>query len=344
MDVTGHIEPRASIRDVARMAGVSYQTVSRVINGSPRVRESTRERVWAVIRELGFRPSRAARALAGGQPVAVTVVVSNTTLYGPPAVLLGIEEAVRAAGFSVGIGVLDSPAPDAVRAMADRVSDPTAGAVIVIAFDLAGVRALRAIPSGIAVVAAVEASDATETHPYPAVWLDDRLAAARATRYLLELGHETVHYVAIPSSTGTSDRMRGWRQALTEAGAAVPDPVPGGWTPRSGAEAGAALAADPSVTAVLCGNDDLALGVLYAMRAAGRVVPDEVSVVGFDDMPQAAFYAPTLTTVRLDFVGLGRDCFALLRSVLDPLAPAGAPVVRTPELIVRKSSGAPRRH
>ncbi len=321
---------------------MSHQTVYRVINGHPRVRESTRERVSAAIRELGFRPSRAARALASGRTATVTVLVANTTLYGPSAILQGIEEAARAAGFSVGIGVLDSPEPDAVAAMVERVSDPTAGAVIVIAFDLAGVRALRAMPSGVAVVAAVEASDATESHRYPAVWLDERVAAAAATRYLLELGHETVHYVAIPSSTGTSDRMRGWRQALAEAGVAVPDPVAGGWTLRSGYEAGRALAADAAVTAVLCRNDDVALGVLRAMRAAGRAVPDEVSVVGFDDVPQAAFYAPALTTVRLDFVGLGRDCFALLRGVLDPLVPGRAPAAATPELIVRESSGPPR--
>ena len=322
--MTGHIDHRqrarpASIRDVARAAGVSHQTVSRVINGHPRVRESTRQQVLASIRKLAFRPNRAARVLASGRTKAVTVLAANTTHYGYAATLQGIEEAARAAGFSVGICVLDSAEPEAVAAMVERVSDPTAGAVIVIAFDLAGVRALQAIPSGVAVAAAVEASDAAESHPYPAVWLDDRSAARMATRYLLEAGHETVHYVAIPSSTGTSDRMQGWRLALQEAGVAIPEPIQGGWTPQSGYEAGRLLAGDDRVTAVLCGNDDLALGVLHAMREAGRVVPDSVSVVGFDDMPQSAFYAPALTTVRLDFVGLGRDCFALLLGVLDPL-------------------------
>lgn len=326
---------------MARAAGVSYQTVSRVINGHPRVKESTRAKVLATIDDLGFRPNRAARALASGQTRAVTVLVLDTTLYGYAATVQGIEEAARADGFSVGICVLDTVAPEELAATMARVSDPTAGALIVIAWDQAGIRALREVPAGVAVVAAVEASVAAESRPCPAVWLDDGAAALTATRYLLELGHETVHYVAIPSSTGRGDRMRGWRQALSEANVPVPEPVSGGWTPRSGYEAGQVLAADPEVTAVLCGNDDLALGVLHAMREAGRRVPDDVSVVGFDDVPQAAFYAPALTTVRQDFVGLGRDCFTLLRGVLDPLDTRSTPVAAKPELIVRQSSGPP---
>jgi len=330
-----------SIRDVARRAGVSYQTVSRVINGHPAVRESTRERVLSSIAELGFRPNRTARALARGQTRAVTVLTPNTTLYGYAATLQGIEEAARAAGFSVGICVLDSAAPGAVRATVEAACDPTAGAVIVIAFDLAGVRALRAVPPGVSVVAAVEASEGKARHPYPCAWLDDRAAATEATRYLLELGHETVHYVAIPSSTGASDRTKGWRSALEEAGAPVPDAIPGDWFPRSGYEAGRRLAVDQQVTAILCGNDDLALGVLRAMREAGRAVPESVSVVGFDDAPQSAFYAPALTTVRQDFVGLGRDCFQLLRNQHDPLAPQQARTVSQPELIIRDSTAPP---
>lgn len=328
---------------MARAAGVSYQTVSRVINGHPRVRESTRARVEATIRDLGFQPNRAARALASGQTRALTVLVRDTTLYGYAATLQGIEEAARADGFAVGVCVLDTVAPDELAATVARVGDPTAGALIVIAWDRAGIRALRAVPPGVAVVAAVEASMAEESRPCPAVWLDDATAALTATRYLLELGHRTVHHVAIPSPTGRSDRMHGWRQALREARVRTPTPLEGGWTPRSGYEAGRALAADPDVTAVLCGNDDLALGVLHAMREAGRKVPDEVSVVGFDDVPQAAFYAPALTTVRQDFVGLGRDCFTLLRGVLDPLTEKASPQAARPELIVRESSGPPPR-
>lgn len=332
-----------SIRDVARAAGVSHQTVSRVINGQPGVRESTREGVLASIRELGFRPNQAARALASGQTRAVTVLTPNTTRYGYAATLQGIEEAARAAGFSVGIRVLESSAPAAVRATVEQACEPAAGGVIVIAYDLAGVRTLRAIPPGVAVAAAVEAAERNTRRRHACAWLDDRAGAAAATRHLLQLGHRTVHYVSIPSSTGTGDRTRGWRLALEEAGVVVPDPIPGGWSPESGYAAGRLLAADEAVTAVLCGNDDLALGVLYAMREAGRPVPDEVSVVGFDDAPQSAFYAPSLTTVRQDFVGLGRDCFHLLRREHEGLARQEASTASDPELIIRASAGPPAR-
>jgi DNA-binding LacI/PurR family transcriptional regulator len=124
----------------------------------------------------------------------------------------------------------------------------------------------------------------------------------------------------------------------------VPEPVQGGWHPRSGYEAGRVLAADPSVTAVLCGNDDLAVGVIRAMHEAGRPIPASVSVVGFDDTPQSEFLTPALTTVRLDFTQLGRACFALVGPYLDlrgePVPSAPLP---QPQLIVRESTGpAPR--
>jgi DNA-binding LacI/PurR family transcriptional regulator len=331
----------ASIRDVARWAGVSHQTVSRVINGHPNVRDATRRRVQRVISQLGFRPNRAARALSLGTSRAVTVITSNTTLYGRASILHGVADAARNAGFSVGVYLLDSAEPDAVRTAIERSCDPTAGGVIVIAYDLAGVRALHAIPAGIRVAAALEVNDTHSGRRYPSVTLDDRSGAGSATRYLLDLGHRTVHYVAIPTSTDASSRMQGWHAALQTAGAAIPDVVPGGWTPQTGYRAGRQLAADPDVTAVLCGNDDLALGVLHALREAGRDVPAAVSVVGFDDIPQAAFYTPPLTTVRLDFAGVGRACFALLHNAMDPTIPHQPPPAAAPQLVVRASTGHP---
>jgi DNA-binding LacI/PurR family transcriptional regulator len=330
-----------SIRDVARTAGVSAMTVSRVVNGHPGVSEPTRRRVLGAISELRYRPSRAARDLSLGRSRSVTVVTSDITLYGRAALLRGVEQAAGSDGYHVEIGMLESAQPAAVAAAVGRSCAPTVGGVIVIAFDLAGTRALGAIPAGVPVVAAVEANDATSRRRYPSVALDDQTAAFDATRYLLTLGHRTVHYVSIPSSTRASARARGWRSALRQAGAEAPRPAAAGWTPRSGYDAGRALAADPAVTAVLCGNDDLALGVLHALREAGRAVPGEVSVVGFDDVPSTPFYPPPLTTVRLDFVGLGRDCFALLRHAIDPHRPPPVPTAATPELVIRHTTGPP---
>jgi DNA-binding LacI/PurR family transcriptional regulator len=156
-----------------------------------------------------------------------------------------------------------------------------------------------------------------------------------------------VHYIAIPSSTDTSQRMVGWRSALEAAGAPVPEPVQCDWTPRSAYEAGRALAAGKGggeageVTAVLCGNDDLALGLMRAMHEAGRAIPAEVSVIGFDDIPLSEFLTPTLTTVRMDFTELGRASFAKLRSLVDPRAVTAQTPWPEPQLIVRESTGPP---
>jgi DNA-binding LacI/PurR family transcriptional regulator len=327
----------ASIRDVAQRAGVSHQTVSRVINGHPYVKESTRQRVLEVIQDMAYRPSVTARALSRGASRTVTVLTSDLTRYGRAALLQGVEEAARAAGFSVEVSVLETPRPHGVARSVERVGDPRTGGIIVIADDPAGVRALRAVPAEVRVVAALDETDAQDRRRYPSVVLDDRAAAAAATRHLLSLGHRTVHCVATPSATRTSARVRGWRAALRAAGAEVPRVLAAQWSPDSGYHAGRVLAADPRVTAVLCGNDDLALGLLHALHEAGRPVPDAVSVVGFGDTPQAAFYAPPLTTVRLDFAGLGRDCFRLIHE------PDAAPTMAPPELVIRASTGPPPR-
>jgi DNA-binding LacI/PurR family transcriptional regulator len=338
---TGEVPPRVSIRDVARVAGVSYQTVSRVINEQSGVKDSTRRQILLAIEEMGFRPNRAARALSSGHSRSVTVFTSDTTSYGRAATLQGIEEAARTAGFFVGISVLDCPDPAAIRATVERSCDPGAGGVIVIAFDLTGAYALQAIPAGIPVAAAVEAKDVLGSHSFPSVWLDDRAAAATATRFLLDFGHQTVHYVALPSSTDISARMQGWRDALETAGIRVPEPVPGDGSAESGCRAGRRLAADDRVTAILCANDDMALGVLYAMREAGRPVPGSVSVVGFDDTSLSAFYAPSLTTVRMDFVGVGRECFGLMQDAVDASVSRPRVEPAEPFLVVRASAGPP---
>jgi DNA-binding LacI/PurR family transcriptional regulator len=257
------------------------------------------------------------------------------------AALQGIEEAARAKGLAVGVRVVESTAPEVVNDAVARAIEP-GGALIVIAYDEAGTAALAAVPANAPMVAMVEApaGDAGEGKPW--VWLDDRRAALDATRYLLSLGHRTVHYLAIPSSTHTSQRQAGWRMALEEAGATVPGHLQCGWTPQSGYQAGQRLAADPDVTAVLCGNDDLALGLMRAMQEAGRAIPAEVSVAGFDDTPVAAFLTPSLTTVRMDFAELGRASFGLLQALLQPETAVPSAPWPQPELIIRESAGPPK--
>ena len=179
--------PSMSIRDVASASGVSYQTVSRVINGSPSVKASTRQSVLDTIARLGFRPNRAARALAGGPVQSVTVLTSNTRLFGFAAALEGIEEATRAAGFALGVRVVESGTPTDVRDAVERAIEP-AGALIVIAYDRPGIAALSAVPSGVPVAAIVETPSGDEAEARPWVWIDDHVAAKEATKLPPEPG------------------------------------------------------------------------------------------------------------------------------------------------------------
>jgi DNA-binding LacI/PurR family transcriptional regulator len=351
--VTGHIQqanatpksngdrsPSVHIRDVARAAGVSHQTVSRVINASPGVSAATREAVLATIARLGFRPNRAARALAGGPIQSVTVLGSNTSLYGFAAALEGIEEATREVGFGMGFRALEALSPADMCDAVERAVEP-AGALIVIAFDRAGVLALECVPPDVPTVAMIQAPIGATVPIRPSVWIDEFSAAKEATEYLLALGHKTVHHLPIPSWSGPTRRMLGWRAALKKAGVRAPRPLRGGWTSEWGYDAGCKLAKDPAVTAVLCGNDDIALGAMRAMHEAGRAVPADVSVIGFDDIPYARFFSPALTTVRQDFKTLGKVCFTRLLELSGSSSPLPELASPQAQLIIRESVGPP---
>jgi DNA-binding LacI/PurR family transcriptional regulator len=344
-----------TIADVAREAGVSVPTVSRVLTGSTKVSPEREARVHAAITQLGFRRNGAARALAAGGQRMIAIVTGDTTRYGYASTIQGIEEAARAAGYMVIICVVETDEREVVDAAVDlALSQPIAGAVV-LEYDPPGAAALAAVPDWVPLVAVAAGSRADDdvVHAY----MDDRVGAAAATRYLLDLGHETVHHVAIPSVGRESSRLVGWREALQEAGAPVPPVAKADWSPMSGYEAGLRLARDPAVTAVLCGNDELAMGLMRAMQESGRAVPGDVSVIGFDDHPLGVLWAPALTTVRQDFVRLGREAFRLLAELresagvaggqaADPVDPSDGQVVSArlvPDLVVRASSG-PRRH
>ncbi|MCH7232447.1 LacI family transcriptional regulator [Glycomyces sp. L485] len=343
-------EPKkaASIWDVAKLAGVSHQTVSRVVNGSPRVAADTRDRVLAAIAELGYRPNRLARTLAGGAAQSLTVLTADTSLYGSEASLRGIEKAARAAGWSVSISVLD---PAETHSDADIVARlPRAGEpTIVIAHDEPGMRARRTLLEAQpqAMVAVGEYTGKEFDEPW-LIGLDDGQVAGEATRYLLELGHETVHHLAIPTALGIeadrkSHRAEGWADALRQADRPVPPVVHSGWTISEAFEAVKPLVADKSVSAILCGNDDLALAALRAAHLSGRDVPGDLSIVGFDNAPFAAYTTPALTTVNQDFENVGKGAFELLRHRLDSSLPKPTPTWRAPELIIRETSGPPPR-
>ncbi|MFL1378513.1 LacI family DNA-binding transcriptional regulator [Nocardiopsis protaetiae] len=274
--------------DVARLAGVSHQTVSRVVNGHPGVRPETAERVRAAITRLGYRPNATARALVTRR----SGLIGALLVPGPDTDLLvaGIEREVRAAGRTLLLAAV-APGDPAAERLLDRVVDGYLAIAPTPA--LLGVLGALADPPPIVVV------DGPATPLGPAVAPDHRGAARALTRHLLGRGHRTVHHVAgIPGTHGAAEREAGWRAAL--AGAAVPVPVPGGTGPAAGRAAGRLLtarrAAGEDVTAVLAADDTLALGLLRAFADAGLAVPGRVHVAGIGDRPEAAHLVPALTT------------------------------------------------
>jgi DNA-binding LacI/PurR family transcriptional regulator len=173
--------------------------------------------------------------------------------------------------------------------------------------------------------------------------VDQHAGAARATRHLLSLGHRTVWHLAGPANwIDAGGRAAGWRSVLAAEGREIPECLTGDWSARSGYEHGKRLAANPEITALFVANDATALGVLRALRERGRRVPEDVSVVGFDDVPEAPFFSPPLTTVRQNFGEVGRHAFQLLLDQIDGLTPERRRIVE-PELVVRESTSAPHR-
>lgn len=327
----------AAITDVAELAGVSYQTVSRVLNHSPQVSSDTRERVLAAIRQLDYRPNSMARALVTGRSNTVGVVSFDTTLYGPASTLFGIERAAHEAGYAVSVASLHALNRGNVLAAIQQLRDQGVDGVAVIAPLRAGVEALRHLSSDFPVVAVSAGPDTA----MPVAAVDQRGGAASATQHLLQLGHRTVWHIAGPRDwKEAEERIEGWRAALELHGAGVPAVLRGDWTARSGHELGQELLRTPDVTAVFVANDQMALGLLSAWHEAGRQVPRDLSIVGFDDIPEAAYFTPPLTTVRQDFPELGRRC---LRVLLARVEGGTVPqrVVVLPELVVRAST-APR--
>ena len=325
---------RVSMADVAALAGVSGQTVSRVVNDSPRVDPATRVKVESAMARLGYRPHRAARALRTGRTQTIGLVASTLATVGNSRMLQAVADAAAARGYALVVVTLGGGSE--VAAAVERLRDQGVDGAIVLneATDL--VRDAET-PADVALVVV----DAPRDERFGVVVTDHAGGARAATEHLLALGHATVHHVAGPiDSFAAAERERGWHGALADAGAHAPEVERGDWSAASGHVAGQAVAADPHATAVFCANDQMALGALRAFADAGRPAPEGVSIVGFDDVADAADYRPPLTTVRQDFDRLGAQAVALLVEQIDAGEQRFVSVAA--ELVVRGSTGPAR--
>jgi DNA-binding LacI/PurR family transcriptional regulator len=326
------------MNDVARLAGVSHQTVSRVINGSEQVRPATRERVLAAMRKLDYRPNAVARALVTGRSQTLGVVTFNTTLFGPASTLVGVERAADAAGYAVSIVSLESLGREAIARAIQRLRLQGVDGVVVIAPHVATMGALWDLPETLPIVA-VEAGPQVAVST---IAVDQHQGARMATEHLLACGHATVYHLAGPADwIEATQRVEGWLEALQEAGATAPAPLRGDWSPRSGYEVGRRLLDAPDLTAVFVANDQMALGFLRLLRENGLEVPRDVSIVGFDDIPEAAYFTPPLTTVRQDFNEMGRRSLHVLLRQIEAHGRSRIREVVPATLVERASTGPP---
>jgi DNA-binding LacI/PurR family transcriptional regulator len=327
-----------SMADVARHAGVSHQTVSRVLNDSPLVKADTRTRVLAAIEQLGYRRNLAARMLATNRSGRIGMVSAHLVLYGPTMISAAVQEAGHDAGYEVALVGLPEFSRELLDDAVDRLLDQAVEALVVAVAHRDALAATRALDLRIPVVVAQGVS----TGQPMAAGIDQVGGARAATEHLLDLGHRGIVHVTGPMDWVEAEQRRdGWRAAHADKGLMPGPELAGDWSAQSGYDAGLRIADDPNVTGVFVANDGMALGLLKALHERGRRVPEDISVVGFDDAPEAAFYWPALTTVKQDFAMLGRGAVELTLRALDGEEDPVLPLVE-PSLVVRASTGRPR--
>jgi DNA-binding LacI/PurR family transcriptional regulator len=328
----------ANILDVARLAGVSHQTVSRVLNDLPNVRPATRARVEQAIAQLRYSPSPAARALVTRRTRTIGLVTPVAADFGPTSIAMNFNVAARAARYSVETVSSVDADPANIRGIVEGLLRQRVDAIVLVVVDVDVLELVRGLDLSIPVVAS--ASGARRSPLF--VSIDQYRGARAAVRHLAELGHQRIVHLAGPQRAPDAiERVRGWRDELADRRLEVVAPIHGDWSAASGYRLGAELDVAPG-SAVFVANDHMAIGVLSALRERGLRVPDDVSVVGFDDVPEAEYYWPGLTTVRQDFAALGADAVDLVLRALggepDPVAD-----LVSPEVVVRQSTGRPRR-
>jgi DNA-binding LacI/PurR family transcriptional regulator len=325
--------------DVAVLAGVSTQTVSRVANGSPDVRAATRRHVIAAMNELGYRPNSAARALRRGSFRTIGVITFSLSSLGNMRTLEAIALHAAQQDFAITLIPVTAPTQAGIQGAFSRLGELAVDAVIAIMEVHLLDTATVTLPPGVKVV--VVDSDAGEQ--YSVVDTDQIDGTGRAVKHLLDLGHGTVWHVAGPKESVTSERRAAaWRTTLTAAGRSVPPVVRGDWSADSGYAAGLRLADEAGCTAVFASNDHMALGLLRAFREKGKAVPEDISLVGFDDVPEASSFTPPLTTVRQNFADVGKQCVDnVLQQIRTNTTEPGATIVPA-RLVIRQSTAAPR--
>ncbi|MCH6231168.1 LacI family DNA-binding transcriptional regulator [Microbacterium sp. CFH 31415] len=328
---------RPSIYDVAKQAGVSHMTVSRVLNGHPNIRESTRERVLQAIEEMNYTRSSIARALATRRAMRIGILVDSPVQWGPNSTLRAIESAARDAGYAISAFSISDDEESQIDTGVVELVTQGVDALCVIAPRASSLDLLRQQSTGLPTLV-IKAESDPEMHTAA---VDQRAGAMAAVMHLIELGHRSIAHLSGPLDWyDARAREQGWRDALADAGLPIAPPVVGDWTSDYGYTFGKTYDfAD--ATAVFAANDQMALGLVHGLSERGLKVPDDISVVGFDDLPDARHFLPPLTTVRQDFSALGALALQIIIAAIEGEEVTEHDIIE-PRLIVRASTAPPR--
>ena len=342
--VTPRIRPR--MRDVAALAGVSVQTVSRVINGHPDVAEETRGRIQTVIQTVGFHPNAIARSLITDSSNMLGVVAGGFQHYGPSQLLTGIEREAAGSGWQVLLQVADVSKPDDYERIANNLIAQRVAGIVWAYPELTGGRE-RAFHAKVQSVAPIIFLSMEAQSDSAVISVDNRMGARLVVDHLIARGRRNIGIITGPMALWSAQqRQQGWMDALQSAGRWTPDaPTSGGnWSAASGALALHDLKArHPNLDAVFASNDQMALGALRAAHELGIRVPADLAVAGFDDTPESPFFSPPLTTIHHNLETLGQLAVRELHRVVDLARasselPEPAPLLLQPTLVVRQST------
>jgi LacI family transcriptional regulator len=335
-----------TVKDVARQAGVSPGTVSNVLTGNRPVSEPTRRRVLETAEALGYQPNILARSLINRRSEALAVVTFGLGYYGPSQTLSGIEQESNGLGYSLLLSLLHRPGSSRV---ADELGVLTSRRVdgIVWAVPEIGDNRAWVFPDRLAQLPPIVFLSMSPHPGLPVIAADNRRGAFEATGHLLESGRRAIGLIAGPEPWWEAqERREGWRQALQQAGSPADDSLVAGgdWSARSGERSLRALLEQrPQTDAVFACNDQMALGAIRAAHKLGRRIPDDLAVAGFDNIPESAYFWPSLTTVEQRLAEVGRLAVRELHRIITSrqrgqVVPEPGPTLLAPELIVRESS------
>jgi len=334
---------RVSIKDIARAAEVSHSTVSRALSHSSLVSAETRARIQRLAEEMGYSPDAQARSLVQGRTRTIGVVVTTITDPFIAELVQAIESAAYLHDYTV---ILASSAADPEREIAavEMLRSKRVDGVIVTSSRVATLYQERLNRLAAPVVLVNSHSELSGEHTF-AIGVDNRHGGRQATEHLIDLGHRRIAYVSGPAAhRDDTERLAGYQDALAQAGIDFASELVIAGTGRAdgGEQAVPRLLAMPErPTAAFCYNDMTAIGLLRAARGAGMSIPDDLSVVGFDDIPLASYVRPSLTTIRQPTAEMGRQALQMvltLRLAGDPARGGVSDVVVPGELVVRESS------